>query len=57
MGRANSKPLGTMFPVGGDAPTVSASLIAFLSMAWLAASRTRLSAHGDFGSHMSKKSR
>ena len=34
-------------------PRNSASLIAFLSIARLAASRTRRSDHGDFGSHCS----
>ena len=44
-------------PVGREAPSVSASLSALRSIARLAALRTRGSAHGDFGSHMSKKSR
>ena len=38
-------------PTGREAPRVSASDSALRSMAWLAASRTRRSAHGDFGSH------
>ena len=46
-----------MLPVGLDAPSVAASLSAFRSIARLAALRTRWSAQGDLGSHMSKKSR
>ena len=45
-----------MLPVGRERPSVSASLSAWRSMARLAASRTRLSAQGDFGSHWSGKS-
>ena len=37
-------------PAGGEAPRLSASAMVLRSIAWLAASRTRLSAHGDFGS-------
>ena len=56
MGKANSKVRGMMLPVAFEAPSVSISLIARRSIAWLAARRTRLSAHGDLGSHMSRKS-
>ena len=40
-----------MLPVGLEWPRVSAWLMAFLSKASAAASRTRRSCHGDFGSH------
>src|SRR6266536_2729377 len=40
-------------PVTFEWPRVSASLMAFLSKARAAASRTRRSCHGDFGSHCS----
>ena len=36
-------------------PSVSDWLMAWRSIAWLAARRTRRSAHGDFGSHCSVK--
>ena len=42
----NSNVRGAMLPVGREAPSVSASLSALRSIAWLAASRTRRSAHG-----------
>ena len=42
-----------MLPVGFEYPSVSALLIASLSNASAAASRTRRSCHGDFGSHCS----
>ena len=48
---------GTMLPVSPEKPSDSASLIAFRSMARLAARRTRWSCQGDFGSHWSTKSR
>ena len=39
-----------MLPMSFENPRVSAWLMACRSTAWLAASRTRRSAHGDFGS-------
>ena len=48
---------GTMLLVSPAKPRNSASLIALRSTAVLAASRTRRSAHGDFASHWSRKSR
>jgi hypothetical protein len=56
MDMPNSRFLGTKPPLSREALSVSAAFSAFRSMAWLAASRTRWSAHGDLGSHMSKKS-
>ena len=56
-GRANSMRRGTTLPVSPRNPRNSASLMAFRSRARLAASRTRRSAHGDFGSHCSGNSR
>jgi len=44
-----------MLKVSAECPSVMAWLIAFRSMAWLAATRTRRSCHGDFGSHWSSK--
>jgi hypothetical protein len=53
MARAYSKADGMMLPVGFENPSVSASLIARRSKASAAASRTRRSDQGDFGSHWS----
>src|SRR6266540_1360072 len=53
MARAYSKADGMIAPVGLEWPRVSAWLIAFLSKASAAASRTRRSCQGDFGSHIS----
>ena len=47
---------GTKLPVSREKPSVSALFTAWRSMAWLAASRTRRSAHGDLGSHWSGSS-
>ena len=55
--QANSNVFGTMPPVAGEAPSVSALLSSCRLIAKLAASRTRRSAQGDLGSHISKKSR
>ena len=53
---AKSNSGGTNEPVGRPRPSISTSLMPFRSMARLAASRTRRSFQGDFGSHMSRKS-
>ena len=53
MASAYSNADGMMLPVGLEWPSVSAWLMAFLSKASAAASRTRRSCHGDFGSHCS----
>jgi len=45
-----------MLPVGAEKPSASASLMAWRSMARLAASRTRRSAHGEPGVHCSGNS-
>jgi len=42
-----------MLPVMRESPPVLAWSIAGRSIAWFAASRTRRSCHGDFGSHWS----
>ena len=49
--------LGTRLPVSREAPRFSASFTARPSMACIAASRTRRSCQGDFGSHCSGRSR
>src|SRR5262249_59469797 len=49
----NSKSRGMMLKASLPYPRYSASLIALRSMEWLAAMRTRRSAHGDLGSHCS----
>src|SRR6266511_506991 len=49
----SSKSRGMMLGAGLPNPRYSASLMALRSMARFAASRTRRSAHGDFGSHCS----
>jgi hypothetical protein len=45
-----------MLPLGRATPRYSAWLMLWRSMAWLAASRTRRSCQGDFGSHWSGRS-
>jgi len=54
-GQANSKSRGMMLPVRREKPSVNDWLMAWRSRAWFTASRTRRSAHGDFGSHLSVK--
>jgi hypothetical protein len=52
----NSSARGISEPVGYENPSVSAWLSALRSMDRLAARRTRMSCHGDFGSHWSGRS-
>ena len=56
MRKANSITLGTIDPVSLEKPNRSASFMACLSTARIAASRTRRSCHGELGFHCSGKS-